>query len=115
MGWTLISSSTPLQLKKQQQYVTAPRCFPGLTFPDFDLAPKRNVWLLRTGFGIAPVNKMVSLTWLLWALMRSFGVLHYITDPGLTDLTDPGLIGVGTRVMLMGRRVLRLTICSRLV
>jgi len=35
---------------------------------------------LRTGFGIAPVNKLVSLTWLLWALrsFRSF-TLHYIT------------------------------------
>ena len=38
------------------------------------------VWLLRTGFGIAPVNKLVSLTWLLWALrsFRSF-TLHNIT------------------------------------
>src|SRR6218665_431638 len=60
----------------------APRCLPGLTFPDFDLAPKRNeVWLLGTGFGIAPMNKLVSLTWLLWALrsFRSF-TLHYITS-----------------------------------
>src|SRR6218665_3070610 len=41
---------------------------------------KREVWLLRTGFGTAPVNKLVSLTWLLWALrsFRSF-TLHYIT------------------------------------
>src|SRR6218665_1800279 len=41
---------------------------------------KREVWLLRTGFGIAPANKLVSLTWLLWALrsFRSF-TLHYIT------------------------------------
>src|SRR6218665_1784618 len=41
---------------------------------------KREVWLLRTGSGIAPVNKLVSLTWLLWALrsFRSF-TLHYIT------------------------------------
>jgi len=55
-----------------------PRCLPGLTFPDFDLAPKREVWLLRTGFGIAPVNKLVSLTWRLWTL-RSFlsFTLHY--------------------------------------
>src|SRR6218665_1427689 len=39
---------------------------------------KREVWLLRTGFGIASVNKLVSLTWLLWALrsFRSF-TLHY--------------------------------------
>src|SRR6218665_3573119 len=37
---------------------------------------KREGWLLRTGFNIAPV----SLTWLLWAL-RSFRrvTLHYIT------------------------------------
>src|SRR6218665_2200811 len=43
---------------------------------------EREVWLLRTGFGIAPVNKLVSLTWLLWALrsFRSFTLhLHYIT------------------------------------
>jgi len=26
----------------------APRCLLGLTFPYFDLAPKRKVWLLRT-------------------------------------------------------------------
>src|SRR6218665_22905 len=40
---------------------------------------KREVWLLRTGSGIAPVNKLVSLTWLLGALrsFRSF-TLHYI-------------------------------------
>src|SRR6218665_2553733 len=40
----------------------------------------REAWPLRTGFGIAPVNKLVSLTWLLWALrsFRSF-TLHYIT------------------------------------
>ena len=41
----------------------------------------REVWLLRTGFGIAPMNKLVSLTWLLWALrsFRSF-TLHYIAQ-----------------------------------
>src|SRR6218665_421089 len=46
---------------------------------------KRKVWLLRTGFGIAPVNKLVSLTWLLWALrsFRSF-TLHYIYAYGST-------------------------------
>src|SRR6218665_259110 len=55
----------------------APRCLPGLTFPDF-YETKREVWLLRTGFCIAPVNKLVSLTWLLWAVrsFRSF-TLHY--------------------------------------
>src|SRR6218665_862895 len=58
----------------------APCCLPGLTFPDFDLAPKREVWLLRTGFGIAPGNKLVCLMWFLWALrsFRSFTLhLHY--------------------------------------
>jgi len=34
-------------------------------------APEERWTLLRTWFGIAPVNKLVSLTWLLWAL-RSF-------------------------------------------
>src|SRR6218665_1503378 len=40
---------------------------------------KREVWLLRTGFGIAVVNKLVSTTGLLWAL-RNFPIftLHYI-------------------------------------
>ena len=40
---------------------------------------KREVLLLHTWFGIAPVNKLVSLTWLLRAL-RSFWrfTLHYI-------------------------------------
>src|SRR6218665_1527306 len=38
---------------------------------------------MQTGFGIAPVNKLVSLTWLLWALrsFRSFTLhLHYINQ-----------------------------------
>src|SRR6218665_222828 len=39
---------------------------------------KREVWLLRTGFGITPVNKLVSLTWLLWALSFRNFTLHYI-------------------------------------
>src|SRR6218665_1280682 len=45
----------------------------------FGTETKREVWLLRTGFGIALANKLVSLTWLLWAL-RSFQsiTLHYI-------------------------------------
>jgi len=40
---------------------------------------RREVWLLQTWFGIALVNKLVSLTWLLWAL-RSFWwfTLRYI-------------------------------------
>src|SRR6218665_1433301 len=48
--------------------------------------------LLRTGFGIAPVNKLVSLTWLLWALrsFRSF-TLHYISHP--SDNTTSQNIG----------------------
>src|SRR6218665_1516090 len=43
---------------------------------------KQEVWLLRTGFGIAPVNKLVSLTCLLWALrsFRSF-TLHKFYPP----------------------------------
>ena len=55
--------------------------FPWLDLPGFwpGTETKREVWLLRTGFGIAPMNKLVSLTWLLWALrsFRSF-TLHYI-------------------------------------
>ena len=39
---------------------------------------KREVWLLRTWFSIGPVNKLDSLTWLLWRL-EVFGYLHYIT------------------------------------
>ena len=54
--------------------------FPRLDLPGFwpGTERKREVWLLRTGFGIAPVNKLVSLTWLSWAL-RSFRcfTLHY--------------------------------------
>jgi len=49
----------------------APSCLLGLTFVDFYLAPKRKVWLLRIWFDTAPVNKLVSMMWLLWAL-RSF-------------------------------------------
>jgi len=35
---------------------------------------KRDVWPLRTWFGIAPVNKLASLAWILWTLTT----LHYI-------------------------------------
>src|SRR6218665_22485 len=53
---------------------------PRLDLPSFlpGTETKREVCLLRTGFGIAPVNKLVSLTWLLWALrsFRSF-TLYY--------------------------------------
>src|SRR6218665_724567 len=50
---------------------------------------KREVWLLRTGFGIVPVNKLVSLTWLLCAL-RSFRrfTLHHITFQNIKFLHD---------------------------
>jgi len=59
---------------------------PGLDLPKFwpGTEMKREVWLLRTWFGPAPVYKLVSLTWLLWAL-RNFlrfklqFALHYIT------------------------------------
>src|SRR6218665_1530510 len=56
---------------------------PRLHLPGFlpGTEKKREVWLLRTGFGIVPVNKLVSLMWLLWALtsFRRF-TLHYITN-----------------------------------
>ena len=44
---------------------------------------KREVWLLRIWFGLAPMNKLVSLTWLLWAL-RGFwrSTLNYFTTEG---------------------------------
>ena len=43
---------------------------------------KWEVWLLWTWFGIVPMSKLVSLTWLLWAL-RSFPrfTLNTITFP----------------------------------
>jgi len=46
---------------------------PWLDLPGFwpGTETKRDVWLFRTGFGVAPVNKLVSLTWLLWSL-KSF-------------------------------------------
>ena len=52
---------------------------------------KWEVWLLQTWFGIVPVNKLVSLRWLLWAL-RSFWrfTLHYI-GAMLDDLGDISL------------------------
>ena len=50
-----------------------------------DNETKREVWLSMTGLGIVPVNKLVSLTWLLWAL-RSFRrfTLHQ-SNPKLVD------------------------------
>jgi len=45
-------------------------------WPDTEM--KQDVWLLRTWFGIEPVNKLLSLTWLLWALRRFWRfTLHY--------------------------------------
>src|SRR6218665_1183330 len=35
-------SCTITRPPSSQTATVAPRCFPGLTFPDFDLAPKRN-------------------------------------------------------------------------
>jgi len=51
----------------------SPTLSPRLDLPAFwpGTEMKWEVWLLRTWFGIAPVNNLVSLTWLLWAL-RSF-------------------------------------------
>ena len=59
-----------------------PTLSPRLDLPGIwpDTETKWEVWLLRIWFDIAPVNKMVSLTWLLWVLrtFQSFTV-HYIT------------------------------------
>ena len=62
----------PKQVYKQIATV-ASHCLLGSTFQDFYLALRRNekFWLLRTWVSIAPMNKLVSLAWLLWAL-RSF-------------------------------------------
>ena len=59
----------------------SPTLSPRLDFPGFwpGTKTKWEVWLLRTWFDIAPVNKLVSLTWLLWALRRfRIFTLHYI-------------------------------------
>ena len=48
-----------------------PRCLLTSTFQDFGLAPKQNLWLLWTLFGIVLVNKLVSMAWLL-RVLRSF-------------------------------------------
>src|SRR6218665_434550 len=77
--------------------------FPWLDLPGFlpGTETKREVWLLRTGFGIAPVNKLISLTWLLWALrsFRSF-TLHYITFVGPDIASDHRLMMAGIRIKL---------------
>jgi len=54
-------------------YNRSPTLSPRLDLPGFwpGTKTKREVWLLWTWFGITPVNKLVFLTWLLWAL-RSF-------------------------------------------
>ena len=61
-------------------YNRSPMLSPRFDLPGFrsGTETKREVWLLRTWFGIGPVNKLVSLTWLLCAL-RSFRrfTLHY--------------------------------------
>jgi len=59
----------------------ASRCLLGSTFLDFDLAPKRNEQFgyCLLDFDIAPVIKLVSLTWLLWALSFLKFTFHYIT------------------------------------
>ena len=58
----------------------SPMLSPQLDLPGFwpGTETKREAWLLRTWFGIVPANKLVSMTWLLWAL-RSFWrfTLHY--------------------------------------
>ena len=49
-----------------------------------DTETKREVWLLRTWFGIASVNKLVSLTWNLWIAEKFSKIcitLAYITLP----------------------------------
>ena len=54
--------------------------FLGLTFSDFDPAPKRNEKLATADLiRYSAANKLVSLTWLLWVLrnFRRF-TLHYI-------------------------------------
>src|SRR6218665_1038983 len=43
-------------------------CFSNINSETMAFWHNGEVWLLRTGFGIAPMNKLVSLTWLLWAL-----------------------------------------------
>jgi len=67
---------------------------PGLGLTGFSngTETKQEVWLLRTWFGIAPVNKLVSLAWFLWSL-RSFRrfTLHYIR--GVTQCSRRDLQG----------------------
>jgi len=47
--------------------------------PQFWSGTERNAWLLRTSFDTALVNKLVSLTWLSWALRRfQRFTLHYV-------------------------------------
>jgi len=69
----------------------SPTLSPRLDIPAFlpSTKMKREVWLLRTWFGIAPVNKLVSLTWLLWVL-RSFQrfTLHYVKSSASSWVVD---------------------------
>ena len=62
-----------------------PCCLLGSAFPNFYLEPTRSekpqAWLLRIWFGIAQVNKLVSLTWLFRAMRSFLGfTLRYITQ-----------------------------------
>src|SRR6218665_179082 len=69
------SSSYPILIPLSDHHTTttitdchrSTKLFPRLTSSDFDLAQElsREVWLLRTLFDIAPVNKLICLTLLL--------------------------------------------------
>jgi len=77
-GLYFFYSCTMTHPPSSQIATIAPRCLLHLNFPGFYLAMKREAWLLWTWFYIALVNKLVSLTWFLWAL-RSFQrfTLHF--------------------------------------
>ena len=62
-------------------YNCSPKLSPRLDLPGFwpGIETKREVRLLQSWFGLAPVNKLVSLAWLLWALKRFWRLtLHSI-------------------------------------
>ena len=74
----------PTRLSSLPTTTTVPHCLLDLTFADFNLSPKRNekFWLLRTWLGLAPVNKLVSLTWFLASaevFSEIYTTLHCIT------------------------------------
>jgi len=64
-------------------YNHSPTLSPRLDLPEFWPGPRKEMRILalRTWFGLAPVNKLVSLTWLLWAL-RSFRRFTFIKMSG---------------------------------